>query len=238
VASVKDRVARIAEDLVNLEINTIVDDRANIIGKKMPSARHALIDIGQDYYITLGRLGAKLDGMDSERPGSFNAFDAFRNSAKARFLELEAKRGDPGSAVAAESDMYMLLRIQDMSDQLKGVVFEDLKLRKKPEAHWENRLSREEIVRDKIPPLDLGVDQLALIRKVWEIGVQEIAVQTVVQIDGDVVTRIQSKYATEGGAALLKIHHDGVKTSVDFWKDLIRIAKDLLTTLFGLISRG
>ena len=69
--------------------------------------------------------------------------------------------------------------------------------------------------------------ELVIIRKAWELGVEEIAMQTIIQLDGDVVTRIQPKYAQEGNNILYKIHNQGIGVSVSFWKELVGIVKDL-----------
>ncbi|MBI4300187.1 MAG: hypothetical protein HY677_03550 [Chloroflexi bacterium] len=227
MSSITDQIRTVAVDLVNLEINTII--KPNITGGKMPDPRHALIDIGKDYCFKLRDLNVDTGGLDLERLGSYAAFDGFRKLTKTEISRLT----EAGATLTPtqEAGLYMLYRIRDMSGQINGV-FEDL--RSRHEEKWDNDCTREEI--QNLPQLRLTPHQIALIRKVWEIGVEEIAMQTVIQLDGDVITRIQPEYAHGGHEALLAMHREAVITSVDFWKELIGIATSLLQSLFRLIS--
>lgn len=227
-----EQVKNIASDLVNIEVNTIVS--SHITGKKMPKPRHALIDIGKDYHIKLGSICVNLNGLIRDRLGSRAAFDGFREHAK---KEIEARTRTWNQLTAEqklqqEADLLMLHRIKDMSDQIKGI-FDDLKAR--GEKEWDNDYSRSQI-QEKRPEFRITPDQLTVIRKIWEIGTEEIAMQTIIQLDGDVVTRVKPSFTRKEDEVLHKIHSEGVSTSVNFWKTLIGIVNDLLKSLFRLIS--
>lgn len=159
------------------------------------------------------------------------------------------------------TELSMLSRIKDKSDQIKGI-FNTLciqylrqqgKLKEisadmlastamcnmipdddKMKRFLTNLLTRTEIEFYQ-EPLILTTDQLALLRKIWEVGIEEIAMQTVVQLDGDVVTRILGKYAREDFAILHKLHNQGVSTALGFWKDLVGLVKDFFENIVQFV---
>ena len=47
-----------------------------------------------------------------------------------------------------------------------------------------------------------------MIRKVWELGTEVIAMQTIVQVDGDVITRLNPTYMNEKRYPNLQTYHN------------------------------
>lgn len=229
---VKDQIARIAQDLISLEINTIV--QPSISTEKMPDARHALIDLAQDYNIALARFDRALPESDTTRLGSFQSFDAIRESASAEIAAIQKRAEDRELTDTESASLFLLYRIKRVSDQIKSV-FNRLKSRNA--NNWDNNLTRQEIeaARD---PLPLTSDELVILRKAWEIGTEEVAMQTVIQLDGDVVTRVQPKFATSQYSVLHGIHHQGIETSVGFWKTLVDIVGSIVKTIGGFVFPG
>ncbi|MDQ3186836.1 MAG: hypothetical protein M3Q16_10370 [Pseudomonadota bacterium] len=94
-----------------------------------------------------------------------------------------------------------------------------------------NQYTRSEIVSDEnLPPLPVKDSELLLIRKVWEVGTEVIAVQTTIQVDGDVITRLNLNCMDEH-PNLLSYHNAGVTIALCHWKDLIAIAKELVMAI-------
>lgn len=75
----------------------------------------------------------------------------------------------------------------------------------------------------------------AQIRKIWEIGAERVLIQTVIQIEGDVVTRISPDLQALDKQYLLPIHQDGVKTAMRTWSALIAIAQGLIEAVGGAL---
>ncbi len=218
----KEQITKIAGDLLNLEINTIV--KPGIEGLKMPSPRHALLDIARDFDNELERLGAKqLEKHDDT--GGYVAFDQLRERAK---QGISARANEGGEMTdKRKADILMLQRVKDKSDQIKGM-FNSIRLRNV--VNWDNAYTREQL-EEKRPPFPLTTDELVLIRKIWEIGTEEIAMQTVIQLDGDVITRVQPKYVSSGHELIHNLHNQGVSTSVAFWKELVGILGDFFNSI-------
>lgn len=231
---IAEPLKQIARDLMNLEVNTIV--KPNMTGRKMPKPRHALVDIAQNYQRKLMQMDLWPEDADALM-GSYEGFNLIRERATIGIKAFRKKRSS-GAVLsdADELDLVMLFRIQKMSDQVKGI-FSGLKERnrqawEKDRAVWENNLSRDDI-ESRHPPMPLSTDELVLIRKIWEMGLEQIALQTIIQLDGDVLTRIQPKYALENEMArtLQSIHSQNVSTSLRFWNQLVGVLRDFFTGL-------
>lgn len=225
--SLKEQMQNIASDLFNLEILTIV--KPNITGRKMPVPRKALEEIAKKYNFKLKTLGCGFDDNKLKAQnivlGSYNSFEkllaASKNKINKDFKGKERLNDDQ------EGTMWMLYRIKsmcatiiDIFDSLKGRGVED----------WQNDLSRIKGLAKS--SLKANPDELVKIRKAWELGVEEIVMKTIVQLDGDVITRVKKKYTDEKYQSLREMHQQGVRTSVDFWQTLVGIALSILKSLW------
>ena len=75
----------------------------------------------------------------------------------------------------------------------------------------------------------------AVVRKAWEIGTDEIAIQSVLQLSGDSVTRIAETYANMDIKALHGMHLNNLKTGVETWTTLASLVKDILSDAFSAL---
>lgn len=219
-----EQIKTIAQDLINLEVNTII--KPNMTGRKMPKPRQTLIEIAKKYNLELIKMGFPLDHGDI-RLGSFESFERIRIRADEGTEMFKAKALKKKLSDEEAAELVLLNRIKTMSDQIR-VIFKSLRMRK-VEA-WDNDYTRED-VEDQQQPLPLTPDEIVMIRKIWEMGLEEIAMQTVIQLDGDVLTRIQSKYANEDSAIIHELHNQSVNTALAFWGGLIGIVKDLVKAI-------
>jgi len=225
MADLSERFRTIAQDLTHIEVNTIL--KPTMTGRKMPKPRHALIEIAQRYCTKLAELGFPMPA-EEKRPGSFEYFDRIRERAHEAVLDLQDRAKERSLSEPEQVDLVMAFRIKTMSDQIKGI-FNNLKHR--GEEDWNNPYSHRE-VEERFPPLHLEPDEVVLIRKIWEMGLEEIAMQTIIQLDGDVVTRIQPRFADGNSSLLHLIHNESVTISLDFWGELIRMVKEFFKGLF------
>jgi hypothetical protein len=81
----------------------------------------------------------------------------------------------------------------------------------------------------------INPDVVGRIRKIWEMGTDEIIAQTVVQIDGDVVTRFKKGLPDEEQAFFVSMHHRGVETALQQWNTLFNAFQKLIGGLADLI---
>ncbi|MGG7567337.1 hypothetical protein ACQ5SO_14395 [Rhodovulum sp. DZ06] len=74
----------------------------------------------------------------------------------------------------------------------------------------------------------LSKEQRMQIRKIWEIKTDRIQFQTVLQLDGDVVTRLSAAKPRRPELAK-EMHERGVRLSFDYWKTVLTLLETLLT---------
>lgn len=213
-AAIRKQLLNLTQDLLNLEVVTIV--KPNITGRKMPSPDLALADICRKYNIKLAALGKGVEQKDGVEWGKRQAFKKIGEYSEDLIEKLKQDLGtlqkqEKELLADRESDLWMLYRIKTTCQALKNIL---------PKEDGEKP--------------EFSTDHLVLIRKAWELGIEEIAMKTVVQLDGDVITRVQSNYATEAYAAVHKLHNTGISTSLAFWEMLADIAKALVQSFFKL----
>jgi hypothetical protein len=81
-----------------------------------------------------------------------------------------------------------------------------------------------------VPPADMMT-----LQKIWDIGMEEIVVQTVVHMTGDVTTRVQDGIAGTRAELVLSIHRQTIDVSVGRWRDLLQAIKEIAGTAVGVL---
>lgn len=96
-----------------------------------------------------------------------------------------------------------------------------------------NQYTRSDIMgNENLAPLPVKDSELVLIRKVWEIGTEVIAMQTTIQVDGDVITRLNPNFMDDKKSQYLRAYHDeGVRIALSYWGNFITIAKELVLAI-------
>jgi hypothetical protein len=238
-SSPRERFRTLAENLLSLEINTIV--KPQITAQKMPVPEHTLIDIANLYrdalrgYVlelpapardALGSSPARaafssvLDG-EQDRRASLNVFDEIRTVAQCISTNAGAR------AVLSEEKLQLVSRIWDNSDQLKGI-FERLGAQVVLErGGGKNPLE-----------IELEPPEIVVLRKIWEVGLEVVLVQSVIQLDGDVFTRVQeNRVAAKNLSIVLDVHDRAIHTSVRFWTHLVELVGTLAKGFVELVLR-
>ena len=223
-----ERFEELAGDLFALQINTII--KPSMTASPWPGVGHGLLDIASEYEGTLlaieGLLRArdpgnrKLAELEQSRAASqvvdnvasFRRFDELRERAKALCPEVQRAVGSKDEDGAVQRAVWMITRIRENCDQLKGMFVVEPGTELLPEITRANANANANLVR---------LDHRGVLRKIWEIGTEEVVMQTVIHLDGDVVMRLQPEFASESGRELLQIHNATVQVAVSFWKVVI-----------------
>jgi hypothetical protein len=79
-------------------------------------------------------------------------------------------------------------------------------------------------------------DDANLVRKIWEIGVEDVLAQATIQLDGDVVNRISSTCLSPDKADILAIHRLGIESAVGYWSKLMEAVGGFIGDLVGLVT--
>lgn len=147
----------------------------------------------------------------SEPPEADSLISTFNQIASTSEGKLTAySPATPGGTTLSDR---LLLRIKAHTDALLGVL----------QSHGTAEFTARE---------------LSSIRKAWELGVDPVVLQTVISLDGDVVTRIHARYASADYEPLLRCHEGSVAVAIRTWKELVGAAIDVLSRLFPTANRG
>lgn len=87
------------------------------------------------------------------------------------------------------------------------------------------------------PKLAIDPDLSVLVRKAWDIGLEEVRFQTAIQVDGDVLVRVTEIDDVFTRSFLQGLHRSAVDDGLKQWRTLFEVAGDLIRTvgewLFG-----
>jgi hypothetical protein len=72
-----------------------------------------------------------------------------------------------------------------------------------------------------------------VVRKAWELGLEQVLMQTIVQLDGDVVTRMTPDVAQGLYPDLNDLHLEGVTKGISVWTLLL----DVIDRIARIVSR-
>jgi hypothetical protein len=89
----------------------------------------------------------------------------------------------------------------------------------------------------QLGPYEVPPSDYLAIRKVWEIGTDEIVAQTVIALDGDVVTRLVPLLAQPEGRGMLDVHQLAVNTSVAYWRGMVETLLTFVERAIGSFFR-
>lgn len=218
---------RLARNLNELEINTIVVSDQGMTGRPMADERHALYDIARCYGAWIEAVRSRYDfgaGSDPWEHGP-DASPGLRGS-RVSFEQLDRSANQllAGIATLTVDEQTVLARIKKNSGWLASTL---------ARKGVDNHLSRAEINgQPGQQPIGLEAHERAHLRKMWEIGSQIIAMQTTVTISGDVVTKVQRGYDTTAHEKLHGLHGDGVRIATQTWGALVSAAGQVVRAIF------
>ncbi|HEY2618193.1 MAG TPA: hypothetical protein VGI78_12700 [Acetobacteraceae bacterium] len=237
----------IARNLLNLEVNTILCD--GITAEKMPGVADALTNIAQRYQRFLRNRMTELQQAGIEISTALPGIIA--SGARIEFEDWQVQAADLATFEAlrrAAQCCIAALHGQPLHDWgSQEIIFDRIRGNAEQIKAIYRGLGQADIAADAVsidvggslvrpqtaaPTPLLSQGEVVLVRKIWEVGTEEIAMQTVVLIDGDVFNRIQSGWQTDAEQALHALHRQAVETSVAQWTNLFRIAAELIGSVF------
>jgi len=186
---------------------------------------------------TRHRLAAALQGGDAIKPPlppEWRKAHATARTEVARIIEACEVVED---IIGGQLDRTLLEHLDMRRDQLKQEVRVRRPFWRIPGALLRGRGLHTWRPRQLGPYLLAPTDYLK-IRKVWEVGAEEVVAQTVVHMDGDVMTRIIPRLTTAAGRDTLAIHQQAVETSVAYWQGMVRAMLVFAEGVIGSLFRG
>lgn len=229
----------VVRNLFTIEVSTIVSE--GMTARKMPPVPIALLDIVGKYYWFLkklehtsaGRAAAEaLAGLDMERRTNASAsFTALRQIAGAY---LSAYHG-PDSGLTSQQH-GILQRIYRQSMVLEKAVERMAAANPKRDVFGKGRAELMGLYSTctavTVPPEDL-----AYVRKAWETGTDEVVMQSTMQVDGDVITRLHQDYLSRDAEFLQQTHMRATQLAVETWSTTARFVSDLVRGAFSALLK-
>lgn len=282
----------ILDDLLNLEVNTIV--KTGMTGRKMPALGHALIDIFSDYDSWLGRQTGELNEVWSEFL-PMGAAEAFLHDTVAKgqtsewWIVVRVTSDEPAETARAAAEpaadggfgLAEKLDVEPLFDAKKSITVKDferlrrrartaeevysvLERNRRPVAAGANVMLRR-IIRncDQLGGIlgksstgggtatlsrkdpsgaqnasadKLSAEDVITIRKAWEMGTEVVALQTVIQLDGDIVTRVNDAYRARQSQSVRDLHREGVSNALEHWQFLVKTVESVVTSGLGRLT--
>lgn len=265
---VKERFQKLASDLLSLEVNTIITHDTIAARKVPELAYMLLEiattyarQLDQVYGVSKYE-GAPVDqqGRPIPNPRSLattkaevtfeaQAIDmrtAARIDAKTfRDISITAERAlaDPASnqtpSISSASEA-IITRIRNSSMEL-AIILERLHLE---EGGGNGPLEKTKSGLDALArdgqsiELDVSQQERLRIQKIWDLGVETIMMQTIIQLDGDVITRLQADYASPEYTHLWQAHLSSVSAAIESWQYLVETVGRLSAALIRIIRGG
>lgn len=181
---------------------------------------------------------------------SFNEIRIHSRSAVAELEQRIPRMSDGDKKEMLEKNLRMLVRIREKSSNLIGLFkirrqqyaeeigakadgfsvecdWEGVDNDYQPfvsqdiSAGWNNDIDIQVI--NQVEDIDLTPEHITMVRKIWEIGMEQVLLQTSVQIDGDitsVIARDFVKMPSETQHMIMKVHEDSISSSTRIWKML------------------
>lgn len=262
-----EQIKELVKDLITIEVNTIVKE--NMTAERMPTVPNALLDIARSYVRAFARLRIKIvprnePGAEEKATTGAPEVSLIPKGEEAEFFQLPRDKVSFGKLFKllqlgaeqahgrfrdslAKSDVVLVERIADNSETLWFLLARYPGL-----AADDNEVSVTDIRGDTanfVPPPELTARDLLIIKKIWEVGTERVLAQTVVQLDGDIVTRIARDFrelagdkdngTDDKGAQLLALHQQGLHTAIGRWEALVQAATAVVNGITGgLAGRG
>ena len=254
MSSVLDSLKQTARDLTTLEINTIV--KHSMTARKMPPPGHAILDIASTYAdklqvsleIPLGTPFSEQDSQQSDvvRVQQWEPEWVVRDTLKCddntfRCLRRAAYRILEDCPGIGERDRVIVERIRRNSDQLRALLRNLQKRRFHSNDNFldcnRRQLLNRETTLGRHPNPSLHPDEMVLVRKIWDIGVEEVVMQSTVSLSGDVINRIQSGLPPQEATELLEFHREGIVSGTRMWKLIAETLVSMTGGFAKLIAR-
>jgi hypothetical protein len=210
------RLGNLADALLTLEVNTIV--KAGMSAQKMPEMTAALSTLAQDYCRFLldkrNDLSPRItDGNDTRALADSDV--ASGNQAAFQHLRDAANAILRSGPLAADDERGPILtRIKSNSAQIAELLT---------------------AADPRKPTQELTI----LVHKAWDVGTEVVIMQTSLQVDGDVITRLSpsmmsndpDRFGPVDPGFISLVHNNALATATAQWRSLFDLAADLLDKL-------
>lgn len=224
-----DRIGRWLSDrldsIVNVEMNTILA-HGGMTGRKMPSWPEVLCQVAAEFAVFLEERG-ETTLLSGAGLLTDDAFKVLKEAAD-RVIKQRSSTGNSGP----ETDTAILYRVkrhaQILDHLITSMIGDNLGV---PATEHKSFITCKDAAATRqigFPAPALPMEWATSLRKIWELGTNEIVFQTVFQLDGDIVNRVAPNRLNNHQMSLLREMHNGATAwSFSYWRTIF----DLLTSI-------
>ncbi|MGZ8181514.1 MAG: hypothetical protein ACXWT1_06120 [Methylobacter sp.] len=189
----------------------------------------------KEEYLKLADINSRSDKDTDTVTNGWTTFE------KLRILAKQAYNGNiPGIEIKDEELRIMLVRIRRNCDLIKAIL-KDLEKKENGLKDFIN-VDEEKLIENlqdekmQLNFKNVQLSQITTVRKIWEIGIESVLIQTVIQAEGDVITRItpdlvDRQNIAEMREAMLTVHRNTMDIGLLHWKNLIGVVLELASKI-------
>ena len=230
-------ISRLLDDLTHLEINTII--KKGMTAAPPPDSIEETLQILFNGYKERMTIILVENNIDQGAGFDFSACKSML-SLHEMLLRLR-KHLDEQAIRLVEFDYIRVLRMISFCEYIYS--------KSKGPQNPDNRTDVVEIkpyidgISDSLYELDLSditVFRLIMdardrvkIKRLFDLGTENVVMQTRFGLDGDVVTRIEEGFASKPRQLIIDIHDKHTNLTVQYWKNLIGIVQDIVSKLLN-----
>jgi hypothetical protein len=222
-------IGKLLEDLTTLEINTII--KPGMTAAQPPDSVEELLQRLVEMYQLRMALILKANNLSNDFKlkesnsvkGLHDQLNAFQDHIKKKDIWL------------IDTDFIRVLRMQAFCHYIETKsksksLDESITLKTygiPATTAYEVKLNKLETFR-----LVMSTRDRVKLQKIYDLGTENIVMQTRFSISGDVVTRIEEGFSLAPKQVILDIHNRHTDLSVNYWKSLVEIVKDIVSGIF------
>jgi hypothetical protein len=227
-------ISKLLDDITTLEINTIIKDGMTA-AHQPESIEDTLRQLFVDYIRRMNLIINKYGFKDEFNFSESKTVESFHRKLKDFRKFLLPGDTKPETRID-ENDYIRLLRMLSFCEYL------ELKSERNDPKNCIKIKPYAEGLGDNIYVLDMSdsgqyrlimdVRDRVKIKRMYDLGLENIVLQTRFGLDGDVVTRIGKDFADHPQEVVLKIHDNQTNLTVNYWKSLVTLVKDFVSEFF------
>jgi hypothetical protein len=217
-------ISELLDDLTHLEINTLL--KSGMTAAQPPD------DIEEVLYRLIERYAIKLNViLDRNDIGFSTRQDTFESVQQLHIHILAlCDHMDNNKLRLAEDDYIIFLRMKSFCIYIQSkdnVVIKDRAGTPLGETLYTVNLNRYDSY-----TFVLDVRERAKLKRMYDLGTENVILQTRFGIDGDVVTRIEESFASRPRQTILDVHDKHTTLSLQYWDKLVNVVVDVVSGIF------
>ena len=230
----ESNIKNLLEDLTTLEVNTII--KRGMVAAPMPQS---IEEVLQAIFIKYKeRLKIIFNTYDFDKTKynfkTATTVEGFHKELKSFGKWMQGDGPEPAHKLA-EQDFIRYLRMLSFCEYIQSKGDDS-----KPDDNIIVKPYQEGLV-SNVYKLDMAdytkyrlimdVSDRVKIKRMFDLGTENIVMQTRFSLDGDVVTRIEEGFANKPKEVILRIHDKHTELTVNYWKSLVGMIKDFVNEI-------